>query len=430
MKYYEELENGLPVEDASDYAKLVVADDNRLRPVHRWFRMKESFSADLLSRVVKDTNVDHGGNLRIVDPFAGAGTTAVSAGQDYERLGRVTAYGVETNPFLHLLASTKLRAMQNPPTGFESVVKRVLKRATAEPDRRYDVPGLSTFRNPAYFPEGPLRELLAITAAIDDLREEHTLEADLCRVALGATVEPVSRLRRDGRALRYTPAKPVFDAAKEFARRCAIVAADLPNAGVAVSGRQVLGDGRTLSGLPRDLVPFDLAVFSPPYPNNIDYTEVYKLEAWLLGLIRDQAEFRAQRLRSLHSHPSIRREQDTNALSKKLAPLLAPIIGAIPESRYAESLREMVSGYVHDLAQTLVSLRPRLRSPARVAVVVGNSLHGSGPEAIVVAADILLSAAAEQLGFICERIAVARHLRRRGHSSQFLRESICFFGLA
>jgi DNA modification methylase len=34
---------------------------------------------------------------------------------------------------------------------------------------------------------------------------------------------------------------------------------------------------------------FDLILTSPPYPNNIDYSEVYKLELWLLGFIDKQA---------------------------------------------------------------------------------------------------------------------------------------------
>ena len=46
--------------------------------------------------------------------------------------------------------------------------------------------------------------------------------------------------------------------------------------------------------------------YSPPYLNCIDYTEVYKLELWLLELVKTQAEFRQVRLGTLRSHPSVK----------------------------------------------------------------------------------------------------------------------------
>jgi hypothetical protein len=47
----------------------------------------------------------------------------------------------------------------------------------------------------------------------------------------------------------------------------------------------------------------DLSLFSPPYLNLIDYTELYKIELWLMGHIADQAEFRKVRLGTLRSQP-------------------------------------------------------------------------------------------------------------------------------
>jgi hypothetical protein len=40
------------------------------------------------------------------------------------------------------------------------------------------------------------------------------------------------------------------------------------------------GDSRTLMNT---VDPVDAAIFSPPYPNSFDYTDVYNLELWVLG---------------------------------------------------------------------------------------------------------------------------------------------------
>src|SRR3989442_224275 len=73
-----------------------------------------------------------------------------------------------------------------------------------------------------------------------------------------------------------------------------------------VETRVLEGDGRTLECISDEKRKFDLVLYSPPYLNNIDYTEVYKLELWLSGLTSTQADFRELRLRTLRSHPSIK----------------------------------------------------------------------------------------------------------------------------
>ena len=37
---------------------------------------------------------------------------------------------------------------------------------------------------------------------------------------------------------------------------------------------------------------WDLAIFSPPYPNSFDYTDVYNVELWMLGYLRSSNDNR------------------------------------------------------------------------------------------------------------------------------------------
>jgi hypothetical protein len=210
-----------------------------------------------------------------------------------------------------------------------------------------------------------------------------------------------------------------------FARAVKRIAQDVRSASRGGSGEIRQADGRT--SLIADGELLDLAVFSPPYPNNIDYTEVYKIEAWLLGLIDSQDDFRRQRLATMRSHPSIRwgaAAQDlAPAISKKIEALVAPVLEAVPDDRYATGRREVITGYVRDAASVFEHLKRSLGVHGRAVYVVGNSHHGGASESVTIAADLLLAKSAEICGFEVERFIEARRLRRRG-DGQFLRESV------
>jgi len=291
-------------------------------------------------------------------------------------------------------------------------------------------PELSAFSNDQYFERDVLDKLLRLRAAIEQVPTHDTseLDVDLARVCLGATVEPVSRLRRDGRALRYVPDKQRPDVILEFLRRAEQIDEDLQRPPLRVRGRIQLGDGRLLAPRPPEEATMDVVVFSPPYPNNIDYTEVYKLEAWLLGFINSHEEFATQRLKTLYSHPSLLRENVTTQAggSRVVEPLIAPLIAVVPEDRYRTARKSMIRGYASDMLTTLQSCYRALRPGGHLVYVVGNSLHGSGDNSFVFAADLLIARLAMAVGFDVTSVQIARSLQRRRHASPFLRESVVF----
>jgi hypothetical protein len=193
-----------------------------------------------------------------------------------------------------------------------------------------------------------------------------------------------------------------------------------------------LGDGRTFDEIMDDAQEFDLIIFSPPYPNNIDYTEVYKLENWLLGYITDESAFFDQRMRTVYSHPSLLRPDplpSSNLSTKEndlLAQVVAPLVDAVPKDRYSLARERMLRGYALDMFLTLRSAAKRVAPTGHVAYVVGNSVHGRPPREFVIAADLLMAQLAGVAGLLVERICVARFPRRRVVASPFLRESVVF----
>ena len=51
----------------------------------------------------------------------------------------------------------------------------------------------------------------------------------------------------------------------------------------------------------------DVVVFSPPYPNSFDYTDVYNVELWLLGHLTSAEDNKALRKSTLRSHVQVKR---------------------------------------------------------------------------------------------------------------------------
>ena len=359
QQHYQQLQEGFVLEESGQYRSLVVPNGNACAPVHRWFHMKEAFSSDLLRQVVADTRLRNQSSLRVLDPFAGVGTTAVSlANLTAQRdLRRVTFYGFECNPFIQLVGSAKLTAMQAPSKTFGRLARKVAAAAYRGKVQAPPVPNLSTFHNNLYFERKDLELLLRLRAAIDLEASAGVKQEDvtLARLCLAATVEPVSSLRRDGRALRYVKAKVRDRPIRNFLASAEQVEMDMPGERVPVQGQIHLGDGRSMCGVAASPT-FDLAIFSPPYPNNIDYTEVYKMEAWLLGMYENPSAFQSQRLKTVHSHPSIKRESVDKELSHVID-VVAPILDAVPDDHYTLQRRAMISGLCTGLWLKLWSQR-------------------------------------------------------------------------
>src|SRR5258708_8819245 len=124
-----------------------------------------------------------------------------------------------------------------------------------------------------------------IGAFVGGLARVRTAEGGLLRVLLGSVLVKNSNVVINGKGRRYRsgwqrrdrpPARGVLD---DLDRAVDGAVADLTRFSVPVGathqGRR--GDARALL---RDVDRADLAIFSPPYPNSFNYTDVYTIEHW------------------------------------------------------------------------------------------------------------------------------------------------------
>jgi len=411
------------VSKVDQYSKLVTATDNAEEPFHRWFPFKEAFSHRLLATLLSEHDVETPDGF--FDPFAGSGTSLLSAANQSPR-STASVTGWEVNPMIATIARAKLAASiaARSFAGDLATLGKEVVSAVPRYQKTHRLVGLSTLNNTDYLPSASLQTLLAISAAIDDLAADSI--ADILKTALAATVEPSIKLRRDGRALRYVPTKPLVEPLAEFASQVSEFVGDI---------REHSSEGSTLvevanrSALGGEAPPgFALSLFSPPYPNNIDYTEVYKTESWVAGFYDDSDAMRQQRLATLRSHPSVKFPEDYAFSgaehSSEITELVKPLARAVPDGRYRAQRLRTVNGYVDDMNAVLNQLASSIQPGGDVFCVVANSKHGHGEDSFEIASDLLIAGLAELQGFEVQQLEVARYPSRRLSTTGFLRETV------
>lgn len=409
-----------------EWGPLVVPTGNAEEAVHRWFKYKESYSHLLLSEILSVIDAPKKQKVTVLDPFCGVGTTLVAAQRLSTSGYNLVPIGIECNPFSHFAARTKTTW-----NGMSSTVIRKLgAQALLKSRESSKLPSLSSISQGRCITKHTARRIVSIADRIRALGA--SADSDAVLLALAATIEPLSKVRRDGRALRIVR-KHRQNTDRLFSEHLEYVATDVADlrTDTEINPATIhLGDGRRPldSGVPAGSV--DLVVTSPPYPNNIDYNEIYKLELWLLGLVSNAEDFLQLRKGTFRSHPTCSSIEEDSILNQVLGndhlkTIISPVLEKI--ERFPGKFRRRVFlGYCHDLWVSLSQQAKCLKSGGHAVWVVGNSLHGGEDSPYLIPTDLLVAAFAHHCGLIVEKIAVARALKRRLTGNHFLRDSIVF----
>lgn len=213
-------EEKLQIRSAPEYGSLVVPNGNATSPGHRWFRYKEAFSANLLGHLLTNLHLlrQDGGQIRMLDPFCGVGTGLLSA----QLLNaRIESVGIECNPFSAFVARAKLAWHRMEPEKIRAMAADLLQKPVSGD---LSLPPLSSISSGRCISRHMARQIVFFRNSLAELPA--STERDALVVGLASTIEPVSRVRRDGRALRIVEKRrQVFR--DELANRWSAVAADV-----------------------------------------------------------------------------------------------------------------------------------------------------------------------------------------------------------
>ncbi|MBZ9953958.1 site-specific DNA-methyltransferase [Mesorhizobium sp. BR1-1-15] len=345
-------------------------------PFQRWFHFKEAFSP----KFVADTL----GSLpykveSCVDPFGGSGTTALTC-----RMLGIASTSVEVNPFLADLIEAKLSTVA--PAAFCASYERLIKNLeTREADQAL-APGMprtmvAPGMNDRYvFPRDVYTTARAIARQSNDLLPDY---ARLVRVLLGSVLVSNSNVVINGKGRRYrrgwqTKQRSCADLIESLDAAIDVAAADITRFSGLPRGRHsvIRGDARVTLGSIRES-SVDVAIFSPPYPNSFDYTDVYNLELWILGYLNSGAANRDLRHDTLRSHVQMKWHSTPRfAVSEVLDKTLAAL-RQVRADLWNPNIPEMVGFYFDDLCKIFQHLKRILRRGRHAVVAIGDSQYAS-----------------------------------------------------
>jgi len=425
LSAFKKIEATLPLKLRPDLASLVASTENDSLPVHRWFRYKESFSPSIVHEILAALADELGSKFRLLDPFCGVGTTLLAAQELAGQGIQIDATGIEHNPFVRLVARTKCHW---PSINGDRLLKSgdlAFEKASISAS----LPELSSIRTSRCISRHFAQRLVGLRNAI--VQTANGWERHALLVGLASAIEPLSHTRKDGRALRLVDrASPRFEST--IKARWNVISEDVAllreTPFEVPKARVVGGDGRRPRAAGVAGSSIDVIITSPPYPNNIDYNEVYKLELWFLQYVTTTTDFLDLRRETFRSHPTARARKPTAEFLRtiqtgRLGELLWPLIERAKSMKEAWRSR-LLLGYFEDLWTSLVEYEKVLRSDGYAVFIVGNSLHGGAANPYLVPTDLVLAELGARAGFSVVELSVARAFRRRLSGNHFLRETV------
>lgn len=391
-----------------------IGTNHRSRPVafQGWQKFKEAFAPELISRAVAECGRSP---RRVLDPFGGSGTTGLAS----QFLG-LDSVLVEVNPYLADLIEAKLKHYDLDALRRDvSHVASSLTAIAADPSLLESRARLLDHLPPTFIEPGVnsrwifSRRLGGLFASALDIA--HALpnvdHSRLIRVVVGGTLVPLSNVRVSGKGRRYRsgwrgrevePSAAVVRIIQAINDAVDDIERFQPRK--TTSYQLIRGDSRSaLVGV----TDIDVAVFSPPYPNSFDYTDVYNVELWMLGYLTSAIENRRLRSSTLVSHLQIRRDFAPPPTGSSTLDATLSQLGEHIEDLWDRQIPPMVGAYFTDMLGVLRAVHGALSPEGEAWIVVGDSRY-SGVDVRV--AEILVELA-PSIGFETIRREPFRSMR-------------------
>lgn len=347
-------------------------------PFQSWRPFKEAFAPEIVQRAVNETPRQV---KNLVDPFGGSGTSALTG----QFLG-VRPTTCEVNPFLADLIEAKLTAY-NPETLIKSLalLERFLEKPMAGRLSRMTVSPQS-FVEPGVkgryiFTREVASTIVRILAFTDKLECKNSRR--LFRVLLAPVAVEVSNIRISGKGRRYkgnweSRISSPSDLKEKYLEKISKAVEDILSFISRPETKFNLhrGDSRKIT-IPASSQ--DVAVFSPPYPNSFDYTDVYNVELWILGYLNSFDENRTLRESTLRSHVQIKREYETKALNSETLNNTYRDLISSKNDFWSPDIPNMILSYFADMKTVMANMSVALRNKGRLYCVVGDSQYAGHP---------------------------------------------------
>ncbi|MCU0346683.1 MAG: site-specific DNA-methyltransferase [Saprospiraceae bacterium] len=425
--------------------KVVSFQANKEEPIYRWFKYKEGFSSALVKYFLTEYGSKPG---KLLDPFAGAGTT-LFAGQE---LGW-EAHGVEILPVGVFVMQTREALNKVDFPLLQKTVKSLWNELAQMEKYEQHIHHISITKDA--FPDET--EVLLNKFLSHCLKIEDTGVQTLLRFAAFSVLEEISYTRKDGQYLRWDyrskrelNGKP-FDKGKiqpfeeALKHKLNQILADLSPNKSATLFDQYPSNGNDHQQIPINIIKgscleelpkieadsFDFILTSPPYCNRYDYTRTYALELIYLGNDKEQITGLRQSMLSCtvenkekieylkHFYASIGKQEIFDEIIGVYegSAAMTEVNSFLAEFNKLDKLNNknvprMVKNYFLEMCFVVYEMA-RITRSGGYCVMVNDNVRYGGEEIPV---DLILSEFAENFGFNINKIFVLP--KGKGNSSQ------------
>lgn len=343
-------------------------------PLHDWYPYLEGYSPEFVKSTLRAFAP---AAVRVLDPFAGTGTTPLTAAS-----GGCRCFYCELNPVLQFLIETKARILAMPDRTRSRLACRIrslagsLEASLAEhkPDERLIVAYAESFGDSEFFPPATLDACLRLRSWLDTIGYDDPVAASVATVAGVAALVPCSNMiRRSDLRFRKGAERNdiVVDLPGEVRSRLDSIARDITDLqSVDCMPILIAGDAKRLGHIP-DL-EVDAIVTSPPYLNGTNYYRNTKIELWFLRALSsadDLTAFRRQTVTAGINDVTARKNEPP------VSPAVERTVRSLEKIAYDRRIPWMISSYFADMRQVFDGLLRHAKPSAQLLMDIGDSSY-------------------------------------------------------
>ncbi|MDE2812824.1 MAG: hypothetical protein OXM01_07375 [Gemmatimonadota bacterium] len=372
----------------ADYTHKFNANTGR----HGWLRLTPAYSV----KIVEELMALYDRSQRVLDPFCGTATTALSAA--YHGHKGVTT---DINPFLVWLGRVKTAqysgaAIASTRAACVRVIDAV-RRSAVDP---VETPPIHNIDR--WWCTEALAFLRKLRSGIEAESEKQSSERDLLLVAFCRTLIGLSNAAFNHQSMSFKDDTQLsipfnVDMEQMFSEDVQFVlygAANNPSG----TGQVVFGDARNLSQVVDG--PFDLIITSPPYANRMSYIRELRPYMYWLGFLdngRDAGELDWSAIGGTWGVATSRLIDWEQPRESFTHPLLDASLSRIAhdDNKNGAILAKYVAKYFNDIWKHVNSLLPVVRKGSELHYIVGNSTFYG----VLLSVERLYAAMFEDVGF-------------------------------
>ncbi len=389
-------------------------------PFVRWYPLLEGYSPQYVQNII---NKYAPNAKKILDPFAGTGTTIFAASQ----LG-ISSYFCEINPVLQFITLTKIHVRRLGLALRIKLGKLLMERLEDldhlidfEPNIDLDRAYKNTFGESLFFDSDVYDKVLRLRTWIDYISCKNPFLADLITVGILSALVPASRMKRAG-DLRYKNEKerqqdsPDLIISIKF--NISKIAQDIQEDINGLKNEPLMAceNAHSLALLPS--LDIDTVITSPPYVNGTNYFRNTKIELWFLRCLFKKIDLSDFRLGAVTAGIN---DVTVSKTPQKLHPEVNNLVRILEKITYDIRIPRMVASYFSEITDIFAGISNHLIPGATVCIDIGDSRYAG----LHVPTDKLLSACLKGLGFYQTHEVVLR--TRKSRDSAPLKQSLLVF---